>query len=194
MTLTVSSLRIFIAMASEDLRREGDDLHEVAVAQLAGHGAEDAGAARVVLGVDQHRGVLVEGDVSAVVPAELLLGADDDRLDHLALADAAVRDRLLHGADDHVAHPGIAPARAAGHADAQDLAGAGVVGHLEAGFLLDHPRSSVRIAAPWASENRAWQGRFAAAQVVARRAEGRTISPSPVPRRGASAWSCSAGG
>jgi hypothetical protein len=27
---------------------------------------------------------------------------------------------------------------AAHHADAQELAGAGVVGHLQAGFLLDH--------------------------------------------------------
>ena len=48
-------------------------------------------------GVDQHGGVLVEGDVGAVVAAELLAGAHDDGLDDLALADAAVRGRLLDG-------------------------------------------------------------------------------------------------
>ena len=42
-------------------------------------------------GVDQHGGVLVEGDVGAVGAAELLAGADDDGLDDLALADAALR-------------------------------------------------------------------------------------------------------
>src|SRR5437016_1200043 len=45
---------------SQDLRRERDDLHEVPFAQLARDGAEDARPARVVLGVDQHDGVLVE--------------------------------------------------------------------------------------------------------------------------------------
>src|SRR5262249_49006892 len=59
MTTTSSSRRIFIAML-EHLRRKADDLHEVALAQLARHRAEDAGAARVVLRVDDHRGVLVE--------------------------------------------------------------------------------------------------------------------------------------
>src|SRR5215211_730732 len=169
-TLTVSSLRILIA-TSEHLRGERDDLHEVAVAELAGHRAEDARAAGVVLGVDEDGCVLVEGDVGAVVATELLLRANDDRLDDLALAHAAVRNRLLDGSHDHVAHTGIAPAGASRHADAQDLAGAAVVGHLEAGFLLNHPRSSVRIGTAWACENC-------------------TISPSPALRRGASAWSC----
>ena len=59
--------------------------------------------ARVVLRVDQDRGVLVEGDVGAVGAAELLAGADDDRLDDLALADAALRGRLLDRRGDHVA-------------------------------------------------------------------------------------------
>src|SRR2546421_10187862 len=51
---------------SEHLRGEADDLHEVALAQLTGDGPEDAGAAGVVLGGDQHRGVLIEADVTAV--------------------------------------------------------------------------------------------------------------------------------
>ena len=81
--------------------------------------------------VDQDRGVLVEGDVGAVLAAELLAGADDDRLDDLALADAAVRGRLLDGGGDHVADPRVAAVRAALDADAEDLAGARVVGDPE---------------------------------------------------------------
>src|SRR5690242_1196640 len=42
---------------------ERDDLHEVALAQLARDGAEDARPARVSLSVDDHRRVLVERDV-----------------------------------------------------------------------------------------------------------------------------------
>src|SRR3954467_10887773 len=112
MTTTSSSRRILGAML-EHLRRQGDDLHEVAVAQLARDGAEDARAARVVLRVDQHRGVLVEGDVGAVAAAELLLGPDHHGAHPLALADRAVRDRLLDGADDDVADAGVAALRAA---------------------------------------------------------------------------------
>src|SRR3954449_11782867 len=51
MTTTSSSVRIFISGSSDEplehLRGERDDAHEAAVAQLARHGAEDAGAARV---------------------------------------------------------------------------------------------------------------------------------------------------
>src|SRR5215210_6604018 len=123
---------------SEHLRGERDDLHEVAVAQLAGHRAEDASAARVVAVVDQHGGVLVEGDVGAVVAPELLLRAHHHGGNDLALLHRAVRDGLLDGADDDVAHAGVAPVAAAAHADAEHLAGARVVRDLEPGLLLDH--------------------------------------------------------
>src|SRR5215212_11455172 len=131
-TMTSSSVRSFI---SEHLRGKRDDLHEPAVAQLAGHRPEDAGAARVVLGVDDHRGVLVEGDVGAVLAAELLLRPHDDGLDHLALADGPLRVGLLDGGGDDVADARVAAARAALDADAQDLAGAGVVGDLQSGLV-----------------------------------------------------------
>src|ERR671932_273682 len=102
MTTTSSSLRIFAAPMLEHLRGQADDLHEVALAQLAGHRPEDARAARVVLGVDDHGRVLVEGDVGAVVAPELLLRAHDDRLDDLALLDRPLRIRLLDGRRDDV--------------------------------------------------------------------------------------------
>src|SRR3954466_5003684 len=129
----------------EHLRREADDLHEVAVAQLAGDRAEDARPPRVVLRVDDHGGVLVEGDVRAVLAPELLLRAHDDGLDDLALLDRALRVGLLDRCRDNIADAGVAPARAALDADAEDLARAGVVGDLEAGLVLDH-RARSRIS------------------------------------------------
>src|SRR4051795_9666842 len=93
MTITLSS--VLIRMASEHLRRERDDLHEPAVAQLARHRAEDARAARVVLGVDDHGRVLVEEAIGAVVAPQLLLRAPADRLGDIALLDPSVRVRLL---------------------------------------------------------------------------------------------------
>src|SRR3954470_17998910 len=122
----------------EHLRGERDDLHEPAVTQLAGHGPEDARAARVVGLVDDHRGVLVEADVGAVVAPELLLGAHDDRLDDLALLDRPLRVGLLDRRGDDVPDARVAAAPAAHPADAEDLAGAGVVGDLEPGLVLDH--------------------------------------------------------
>src|SRR5918912_2160277 len=116
----------------EHLRREAHDLHEVAIAQLARDGPEDAGPARVVLRVDDHGGVLVEGDVRAVVAPELLLRAHDDRLDDVALLYRPLRVGLLDGRRDDVADARVAAPRAALDADAQDLAGARVVGDLEA--------------------------------------------------------------
>src|ERR671915_1787564 len=104
-TMTSSSVRSFI---SEHLRGKRDDLHEPAVAQLAGHRPEDARAARVVLRVDDHRGVLVEGDVSAVLAPELLLRAHDDGLDDVALLDRALRGGLLDRGGDDVAHACVA--------------------------------------------------------------------------------------
>src|SRR4051794_27239448 len=102
MTMTSSSRRIFTAML-EHLRRERHDLHEVALAQLAGDRPEEARPAGVVLGVDDPGRVLVEGVVGAVVAAEGLFRAHDDRRDDLALLDRPLRVGLLDGRGDDVA-------------------------------------------------------------------------------------------
>src|SRR3954463_6809959 len=135
-TTTLSS--VLIRMASEHLRGERDDLHEAAVAQLARDRAEDARPTRVVLGVDDHGGVLVEGDVGAVLAPEALLGAHDDGGDDLALLDRALRVGLLDRRGDDVPHAGVAALVPALDADAEDLAGAGVVGDLQPRLVLDH--------------------------------------------------------
>ena len=54
-----------------------------------------------------------------------------DRLDNLAFLHAGGRERVLDGADDDVAQPGIAPPGAAGHAETPQAARSGVVGHIE---------------------------------------------------------------
>src|SRR2546425_6848320 len=136
-TWTVSPLRILRAMTSEHLRCQGDDLHEVALAKLARDRAEDARAPRVVRVVDQHCGVLVEGDVRPVAAAELPPCAHDHCLYHLTLSHRALRGRALHGADDHVADAGVATLRAAANADAKQLPRTGVVGDFEPCLSLD---------------------------------------------------------
>src|SRR5215218_5915310 len=177
MTITLSSWRILDAM-SEHLRGERDDLHEAAVAQLARHRAEDARAARVVLGVDDHGRVLVERDVGAVVAPELLARAHDDRLDHLALLDRPLRVGHLDGRGDDVPDARVAPARAALHADAEDLAGARVVGDLEPCLVLDHlARSSTSTR------------RQRLVRDIGRHSTTRTVSPSWASPRSSCAYS-----
>src|SRR3954447_24823498 len=161
----------------EHLRREADDLHEVAVAQLAGDGAKDAGPPWVVLRVDDHGGVLVEGDVRAVLAPELLLRTHDDGLDDLAFLDRALRVGLLDRRGDDVADACVAPARAALDADAEDLARAGVVGDLEAGLVLDH-RARSRMST----------SRQRLVRDIGRHSTTRTRSPSLASLR--SSWAC----
>src|SRR6266850_4138647 len=77
----------------EHLRCQRDDLHEPALPQLAGDRAEDAGADRLALIVDEHGGIPVEADVAAVAAALLLARPHDHRLDDLPLLDGAIRRR-----------------------------------------------------------------------------------------------------
>ncbi len=80
---------------SQHLRRQGDDLHELLLPQLAADGPEDAGPDRLAGLVDDDRGVVVEADVGAVLAADLLAGPDDDGPDDLALGDLALGVGLL---------------------------------------------------------------------------------------------------
>src|SRR3546814_4204677 len=71
----IASSSPYLSKRSEHFGRERDDLHELLGAQLAGHGPEDARADRLVLVVQQHRGVAVEADQRAVGAANALAGA-----------------------------------------------------------------------------------------------------------------------
>src|SRR5690606_12930547 len=126
---------------SEHLRRQRDDLHELLVAQLAPDRPEDARASRLVVVLDEHRGVLVEADVGAVGATLLLHRADDDGLDDVTTLHIGARDGVLDGGDDDVADARVAPPRATEHADGQDLLGTRVVGDSQSRLLLDHVNS-----------------------------------------------------
>src|ERR1035438_7522020 len=65
-----------------NLRSQRNDLGELLFAQLSGHRAEHARAHRLVRVVDQHRGIVVEADVSAVFTAALLAHPHDDCFYH----------------------------------------------------------------------------------------------------------------
>src|SRR6185295_4652206 len=123
---------------SDDLRCQRHDLHVLLLPELARHGTEDAGRAGLARVVDQHGGVLVEADVGPVLAAGFLGGPHDHRPGHVALLDLAGRDRVLHRHHYDVSQAGIAPARAAEHADHQGPTGPGIVRDLEYRFLLYH--------------------------------------------------------
>src|SRR5579883_3113933 len=138
-TTTLSPFLILnFSAISKHLGRQRDDLHEFAGAQLAGDRPEDARADRLALLVDEHGGIAVEADGAAVGAADLLGGAHDHRLMHIALLDAPARDRLLDRDDDDVAHRRGLAVRAAQHLDALDTARAGIVRNIEIGLHLDH--------------------------------------------------------
>src|SRR5262249_24435961 len=127
--------------------------------------------------VDDHRGVLVEGDVGAVVAPELLLRAHDDRLDDVALLDRPLRVGLLDGGHDDVADAAVAPPGPAHHADREDLARAGVVGHAQPGLVLDHRARS-----------RTSSSRQRLVRDIGRHSWTRTVSPAWALL--ASSWTC----
>src|SRR3954451_24111956 len=137
-TSTVSPFLMRSLAISEHLRCERDDPHEALVAQLTTDGAEDARAARLTVGAEDHRSVLVELDVRAVGTSALLDGAHDDRLDDLALFDVATGDGVLDGRHDDVTDARVAAPRPAENADAQELLGTRVVGDSKSRLLLDH--------------------------------------------------------
>src|SRR5688572_29583755 len=91
MTATWSFFRIFErfvpAMSLNHLRRERNDLHEVLVAQFAGHWSKDASADRRSVFFDQDGGVLVEPHVRSVGAAHFLARAHDHGVLHRALFD-----------------------------------------------------------------------------------------------------------
>src|SRR5512138_2739953 len=101
----------------ENLRSERDDLHEPSHAQLARDRTEHAGTDRLVVVVDQHGGVAIEADVTAVAAALLLDRANDHRLDDLPLLDGALGRRLFHRRGDDVAQPRVAAGRSTDRVD-----------------------------------------------------------------------------
>src|SRR3954469_1457362 len=126
-------------VTSDDFRRERDDLHELPLAELAGHRTENARPDRLAGIVDENGRVVVELDVRPVATAALLHRANDDGLDDRTLLHGAVRRSFLHRSGDDVAEPRItAGGRSAQHLDAGDLLRTRVVRNLQNRPHLDH--------------------------------------------------------
>src|ERR1700676_1268372 len=150
MATTLSPFLIFIFGMAQRIRSqhfggERDDLHEPPRPEFAGDRPEDAGSDRLALLGDQYRRGAVEKKGAALRPPDLLRSAHDDGAMHIALLDAAARDRLLDRDDDDVADPGGPPLRAAQDLDALDPTCPRIVGDVEIGLHLDH------LASPTAS-------------------------------------------
>src|SRR5881227_1124214 len=132
---------------SNHLWRERHDFHEPLLAQLPPHGSEDAGGAGLSLIRDEHRGVLVEPDVGAVLALGLLGRPHDHRLHHLALLDLPGGNRVLDRDHDDVTQPRVAPLGPAEHANDERAPRARVVRDLEYRLLRHHGAPSS--AATW---------------------------------------------
>src|SRR5205823_2752646 len=95
--------------------------------QFAGNSPEDAGAAGVVIVVEQHQGVTIEAHVAAVFAAGGNPRADDHALDHVAGLDLTAGQRLLHAGLDDVAQVSHAALVAAEYLDAHHFLGTRVI-------------------------------------------------------------------
>src|ERR1051325_2886264 len=129
---------------SDHFGGQGDDLHVVLVAQLAGDGPEDAGALGVAVVLDQHHRVAVELHVAAVSATRGLGGPDNHGLALVAGLHVGAGEGTLDGDEDAVAHAGrparelARPRRAPVHADHVGDLRPAVVRDFTPGFLLQH--------------------------------------------------------
>jgi hypothetical protein len=140
MMMTVSFFRN-LAFFITALPERANDPHELLLAQLSGHGAEDARADRLAFGRDQDGGVVVEADVRAVPAPVVAPRPHDHRPDHalaVLLDEGGIGRGFLDGGRDDVPQARVLPRRAPAHADAGDPARPGVVRHLEDGAHLNH--------------------------------------------------------
>src|SRR4029077_8217880 len=109
-----------------DLAGQADNLHEVPFAELAGNSTEDARAAGIVFGIDQHDGVGVELHVGAVLAARRAFGAHDHCSNHRLLFDFTAGNYRLEAANEDIAEACRAALRAAEDLDAHHFLRAGV--------------------------------------------------------------------
>src|SRR5208337_2213152 len=116
-----------------DLRSQRYDLGELLLAQLSCHGTKYARPHRLAGIVDEHRGVVIEADVRAVLAAVFLAHAHDDALHNLAFLDLAFRRRFLHRRGDDVTQPGLQSRVATEGENAHELPRSGIVGHRQPG-------------------------------------------------------------
>src|SRR5579862_1075830 len=127
--------------SSDDFRGQGNDFHELLIAQLTSNRPENAGATRIEFLVNNNNGVAVETEVRAITASNRLPGADDHGVDHLALLYRAVRGGFFDMGFDDVANASVALVTAE-NANRCRALGAGVIRDIQDGTYLQHKRSS----------------------------------------------------
>src|SRR2546427_5560518 len=120
---------------SNYFRRQRNYFHELLLPQLAGDGAENTGAARVILIVNDDDGIGVEPQIRAVVAPNRVPGPHHHCVDHFTLFDRTIRRGFLDVRLNDVADVGVALV-AAQHADGGRPFGAGIIGHFQNGTDL----------------------------------------------------------
>jgi hypothetical protein len=108
-----------------------------------GNRSEDAGADRLHLRIDQHRGIAIEADDRTVGRLMSFEIRTTTAFITSPFLHAPARNGLLHRHHDDVADGGVFALRAAQHLDAHDAARAGIVRHVEVGLHLNHDATLV---------------------------------------------------
>jgi hypothetical protein len=115
---------------SHYFRGQGNDSHKPLVPQLSGYWSEDSSASGQSVILNNHGGVVVKLDVSAVGTQQRLGLAHYDRFDDLPFSDGGVGDCFPDITDYNIAHFSILALAAAGDVDETDAFGPAVVGHI----------------------------------------------------------------
>src|SRR5207247_6068285 len=124
--LTLISTFISLVLGSNNLRREADDLHKAPLAQLARNRSKNASADRLVVGLDDYGGVLIEADIRPIFAPGLFPGANHDGAYNLSFFHRSIRRRLFHGGGNHVAQTCTRTRMTSDREDHRDTLGPGV--------------------------------------------------------------------
>jgi hypothetical protein len=123
---------------SQNLRRQGHDLHKSHFAKLTSNRAKDARSHGVLRFIQNHGRVVIKLDISPIAPVNLFGCSNDHCLDDITLFDRTAWGSALDRGDDNIAYSTIASCRATKDAYAQDFLAPRIVGHSEPALLLNH--------------------------------------------------------
>src|SRR5262249_2343195 len=119
-----------------------DDLHEIPLAKLACHGAENAGSDGRSVFLDKHGGIFVKANVGTVLAANFLSCSDNDGVVNLTFFDSAVGDGLFYRDLALVAQTSELAGRAADRHDHLNPLRSRIVRDRQRGLHLNHKITS----------------------------------------------------
>src|SRR5216117_3539421 len=122
-------------MVLDDLRRQGDDFHELFFAQLTRDWSENPRPARVQFLIDDNNRIAVKSETRAVAAADRVAGAHHDGIDNFAFLYRAIRRGFLDVRLNNVADVGVTLI-AAEDTDGRGALGASIISHIQNGTNL----------------------------------------------------------